>query len=282
MEIKRYPDGTAYVTVNKNEPSKIVYRINSYDDLWVLGQVVDAFQSIGKRPFITIPNLIDAQADRRFGEGQSSGLKLVCKFLNSLPADFEIFHPHNQEVVEALMDNVRFLSNSWFVSKVLSSIKELYYKDVDELWFQNYLEDNVVLMSSDAGGFKPLVKLAEEIKWQGQIYSASKGRQYDPSSYSTKLTQIIDKQDFGGKDILLIDDICVYGGTFKGLSKMLAERNIGKVFLAVSHMTIQDLGTDPVTNYFDQVFTMNSKFDKYHYVENHTAVEPDNLIIFNV
>lgn len=86
------------------------------------------------------------------------------------------------------------------------------------------------------------------------------------------LNQTIDKQDFQGKDILIIDDICVYGGTFKGLFKLLRERNCGKLYLAVSHMTIQNLGEDPVTNYFNRIFTTNSKFDNYYYTEKSNYV----------
>jgi len=103
----------------------------------------------------------------------------------------------------------------------------------------------------------------DKIGWKGETFSASKYRFI--LNGKTKLSQIIDREDFGGKDILIIDDISVYGGTFKGLSKLLRERNCGKLYLAVSHMTVQNLGEDPVTNYFDKVFTTNSKFDDYLY-----------------
>ena len=75
----------------------------------------------------------------------------------------------------------------------------------------------VILMSSDAGGFKPLMKLCDNIGWEGKTFSASKYRSFVDGK--TKLSQRVDREDFGGKDILIIDDICVYGGTFKGLSK---------------------------------------------------------------
>jgi ribose-phosphate pyrophosphokinase len=116
-------------------------------------------------------------------------------------------------------------------------------------------------MSSDAGGFKPLMKLCDKISWQGETASASKYRECKDGK--SILTQLIAHNDFQGKDILIVDDICVYGGTFKGLSKILKERNCGKLYLAVSHMTVQNLGEDPVTNYFDKVFTTNSKYDQY-------------------
>jgi ribose-phosphate pyrophosphokinase len=269
MKIIKYPDNSGYSRIERFN-KEFVFKINSYEDLWYLNQITDTYLHNRLTPTITIPNLIDAQADRRFNSNESSGLKLVCKFLNSMKANFKIFHPHNPEVVGALMDNVEIINNTYFIKEVLSEIycqtyaiprdKGLFYHQ------QNSLKDNLILMSSDAGGFKPLMKLCDKIKWQGDTASASKSRIFNNGE--SKLTQILPTSDFGGKDILIIDDICVYGGTFKGLSKLLKERNCGKLYLAVSHMTVQNLGNDPITNYFDKVFTTNSKYDHYDIIDD--------------
>jgi len=258
MEINKYPDGSSYAKSNFKESAYFTHKINSYEDLWHLNQQVDAFWNLNKqKPTVIIPNLIDAQADRRFNVGESFGLKLVCQFLNNMKANFKIFHPHNPEVVEALMDNVEIIDNSKFIEIILHQ----YYLSGG---VPKNTINNLILMSSDAGGFKPLMKLCDKIGWQSETYSASKYR----SPYNSKLIQIIDRQNFEGKDILIFDDICIYGGTFKGLAKMLRERNCGKLYLAVSHMTVQNLGEDPVTNYFDKVFTTNSKYNEYCYELN--------------
>jgi ribose-phosphate pyrophosphokinase len=253
MQINKYPDNSSYVVAHPQE--EITYRVNSYEDLWHLNQVVDALNNLDITPTITLPNLIDAQADRRFNSNESSGLKLVCKFLNSMKANFKIFHPHNPEVVEALIDNVKIIDNYGYIGRILSE----YFNNGKGI--KGSYQDNITLFSSDAGGFKPLMKLADKLNWIGEVYGASKSRKYEDGK--SKLIQVIDKTDFKGKDILIIDDICVYGGTFKGLSKMLKERNCGKLYLAISHMTIDNLGADPVTNYFDKIFTTNSKGFEY-------------------
>lgn len=281
MNIIKYPDGTSYAVVHPTQ--EFTFRINSYEDLWHLNQIVDAQNNLGITPTITIPNLIDAQADRRFTNNQSSGLKLVCKFLNSINAYFKIFHPHNPEVVEALMDNVEIIDNSKFIKNVLYSLEV-------EMSVNKGNDDypiNLVLMSSDAGGFKPLMKLCDKIRWIGETASASKSREY--KNGETTLTQLIAHNDFRGKDILIVDDICIYGGTFKGLAKMLRDCNCGKLYLAVSHMTVQNLGEDPVTNYFDKVYCTNSKYDNYTYKtmdRNHGLLDilsqPKNLEIIKL
>lgn len=279
MQLTEYPDGSSYVTVPfvddifndwEVQPSEQDYasaydkivRINSYEDLWHLNQYVDAVNNLGYRPTITIPCLIDAQADRRFRENSSSGLKLVMEFLNSMDALFKIFHPHNPEVVEAGVEAVEIIDNSMFIKRVLFHCPLKKDGKIITVDHEDY-EDNLILMSSDAGGFKPLMKLCDNLDWKGEVYSASKSRKRVEGE--SKLTQIIDRQDFGGKDVLIVDDLSIYGGTFKGLSKLLRERNVGRLYLAVSHMTVKDLGQDSVTKYFDRVYTTNSKFDEYAY-----------------
>ena len=274
MIINKYPDGTSYVTLGKYDINYKdewdSFKINNYEDLHHLEQFVDVCNNEGFVPKIIIPNLLDAQADRRFANNQSSGLKIVLKRLNSMNASFKIFHPHNFEVVEALMDNVEIIDNSQFIDTVLFHHTGL---DLDSF-------EDTILMSSDAGGFKPLMKLCDQLNWQGETYSASKAR--------TKkgMKQLIDRTDFEGKDILIVDDISVYGGTFKGLSKLLKQRNCGKLYLAVSHMTVQNLGENPITNYFDKVFTTNSKFDYYNTTNEksfyQTNNQPSNLEIIKL
>jgi ribose-phosphate pyrophosphokinase len=292
MKIHKYPDNTSYAKLDvTNLEREFIFKINNYEDLHHLEQIVDVYEHYNVIPTITIPNLIDAQADRRFNHDESSGLKIVCKRLNSMKAKFKILHPHNAEVVEALIDNVEIIDNYHFSREVLSEIycqsyaiprdKGLFYHT------QNSLYKDLILMSSDAGGFKPLSKLCDKLKWKGEMYSASKARSWDDID-GTKFIQQIDRQDFQGKDILIVDDICVYGGTFKGLSKLLKERNCGKLYLAVSHMTVQNLGEDPVTNYFDKVFTTNSKYDEYVYMTPYlsgvipTTYQPKNLEIIKI
>ena len=244
-----YPDGTSYVEV-KSFKYELEYRINSYEDLWTLAQIKDVYD-YNKQPLhVIIPNLIDAQADRRFVPNQSSNLMLVLNFLKSLDfAEITFFHPHNPEVVEAILPEAHILDNNYFIKKVLENIPR--HKE----GLDGEIED-LILMSSDAGGFKPLMKLCDKIGWKGETESAAKSRKYEEDK--SVLTQLINRQDFGGKDVLIIDDICVYGGTFVGLGKLLRERNVGKLYLAISHLTVSNPNPELVDLY-DTIFTTNSK-----------------------
>lgn len=261
-EVVSYPDGSKYVKSGQYGPD-LTYKINSYDDLWILAQINDVLKHKQVTVDLLIPNLLDAQADRRFDINQPHSLRMVCNFINGLTQfkTIGIFHPHNPEVVEALIDRVEIIDNSDFIYEVLCNIKGEHYE-----FNAHDLQSNLILMSTDAGGFKPLMKLCDKVEWEGETYSASKSRKYENNH--SKLTQTVDRKDFGGKDILIIDDISVGGGTFKGLAKILKEKNCGKLFLAVSHITLESLGQDPVSDYFTKVYTTNSKFNDYYGRDN--------------
>ena len=256
-----YPDGSSYVEV-ESFPSQIEFRINSYEDLWTLTQIKDVYDYNGKPLSVTIPCLLDAQADRRFEKNQSHNLKLVLYQLARL--NFEnvtIFHPHNSEVVESILNRVNILDNSYFIEQVINRIG-LMNQVVEGVRADI---GNTILMSTDAGGFKPLMKLADKIQWKGETFSASKSRKYEDGK--SKLIQQIDRQDFEGKDILIVDDICVNGGTFVGLAKMLKERNVGKLYLAISHLTVPNPNPELI-NLYNTIFTTNSKGINYGDVKN--------------
>lgn len=285
-KINKYPDGTSYVSIPEEWESsyqEVTFKVNNYTDLIHLAQLCDVLIFNGVKANITIPCLLDAQADKRFNEFHSSGLVVLVRVLESYVESeyifFSVFHPHNPEVVEALFTSVEIIDNSEFIKQVLGNhITGTTIGHFNEP-NQYFGGDNLILMSADAGGFKPLMKLCDKINWKGSTYSASKYRPPNGDS----LMQFIDREDFEGKDILIVDDISVYGGTFKGLSKLLRERNCGKLYLAVSHMTVQELGEDPVTNYFDKVFTTNSKFENYVLkYANNLGYQPDNLKVIKM
>lgn len=268
---QHYPDNSFYVEVG-NFNKTFIFRINSYEDLWELNQLHDVYKYNNKNAIVIIPNLFTSQEDRRFDIAQPFGLKLVLEFLKGMGNfDYKIFHPHNPEVVEAILgDRVEIIDNSEFIDLVLAKGLMGEYTSETETQWGKILESNLILMSSDAGGFKPLMKLCDKLEWAGETSSASKSRKY--VNGKSELTQVLDRDDFKGKDILIIDDICVYGGTFKGLSKMLKKRNCGRLFLAVSHMTVLELGEDSVGNYFDSVFTTNSKFEEDYTSDGNTSL----------
>lgn len=266
MKIIKYPDGGAYVVNDLNE-EKLTYRINTYEDLFLLKSIKDSNPHLKE---LTIPCMFQQQHDRRFNINESFELKLVCEFINSLNFEkVKVFHPHS-DVTLALLNNSEEITNVQFIRQALQSLID--NESLDDP------EQDLILMSSDAGGFKPLMKLCKYLFWEGETFSASKARD------KGNLTQVIDQsKDFGGKSVLLIDDICVYGGTFVGLAKMLRQPkfNVGKLYLAVSHITVSNPNPE-LFSLFDKVFTTNSKGLEYITGLPPFQHPPENLEIINL
>lgn len=249
-----YPDGSFYHQIENIEENKVYninHNINNYSDLWALYQIKDIFEHYNCEVNLQINCLIDAQSDKRFEKNQSANLKLICKFLNKLNfKTIKIFHPHNSDVIEAILDNYIYLDNSEYIKLVL-----------EDLFKSGVKKENLILMSIDAGGYKPLMKLADKLNWQGEVYSASKSRNYIDGK--VVLNQQVSQEDFNKKDILLIDDLIIYGGSMIGLSNILKERNIGNLYCAVSHITVNSPNEKFETN-FKTLYTTNSKNIEYY------------------
>jgi ribose-phosphate pyrophosphokinase len=252
-KITTYPDGGQYATITHTSANvdilneKLVYRINNYTDLFMLKSIKDAWDNLKRCPLhLTIPCMFQQQHDRRFNIDESYELKLVCEFINS--CNFEsvsIFHPHNESAISMALNNVKYLSVNYYYANIFKSLEEK---------FKVFVDNKPILLSTDAGSFKWVNKIAE--RFELDLYAANKMREKD------KLTQSIDCQDFKGRDIIVCDDLCVYGGTFVGLAKMLKERNCGKLFLIVSHMTVKNPNKE-LENLYDAVYATNSKYDEY-------------------
>ena len=114
-------------------------------------------------------------------------------------------------------------------------------------------------MSADAGGYKSLMKLANKLELKNEIYSASKSRRWDGNK--SIITPIVNIENFQGKNILIIDDLCIYGGTFLKLAEILSIKNCGAIYLAVSHITVNP--DNNLFKSFDCIYTTNSRFHSF-------------------
>jgi ribose-phosphate pyrophosphokinase len=240
---KRYPDGGVYAVIEDFSDPVITERINSYEDLFFIKSLKDICDHNGiKKVELVIPCMFQQQHDRRFHENESFELKNVCKFINSCKFKrVHVFHPHSDNT-EMGLNRFRLINNSKFITKVLNDINA-----------------KPILLSTDAGSYKWINKLADVIEFKGEVYGANKSRDL----ITHKLTQVIDRQDFEGRDILIVDDLCVFGGTFIGLAKLLKERNVGKLYLAVSHMTVER-PNEELEKYYEKIYTTNSKYETYN------------------
>lgn len=224
-------------------------RLNNSDMIIFLLLVIDIIKKdeLANSITVEIPYMPYGQDDRDFGKGECTGLKTIAKVLKSTGVTrYSIYDPHS-DVGPALMD-AKSISNAGFITSVIHSLST---KGINE--------SNLVLLTPDAGAYKKSGKLMEEIGWKGEVAAANKFRALSTGNIEGLLISV---DDFQGKNILLIDDICIKGGTFIKLAEKLKEKNCGNLYLAVSHM-INQIPNPDLWRHFKAVFTTNSRFDHY-------------------
>ena len=63
-----------------------------------------------------------------------------------------------------------------------------------------------------------------------------------------------------GKDAIIVDDICDGGKTFIELAKVLKQKNVGKIYLVITH-GIFSQGFEGLASYVSGIYTTNSVKD---------------------
>lgn len=227
---------------------RIISRINGATDLMLLILVVETIRKDGYRGMleVVLPYMPYQQADRDFSFGECFSLQTVCKMLNTLDVDrYYIFDPHS-DVSPALLHKTTVIDNSTYINEVLT-----YLNKNNE---GGTIDSRVVILSPDAGAYKKIGKLCSKLGWQGELVAANKYRSISTGSIESLE---LSKQDFEGKDVLIIDDICIGGRTFIELAKKLREKNVGKIYLAISHGIFSN-GFSDLNEYFEEIFCTDS------------------------
>ncbi len=249
----KFPDNSLKVVLNVipyiDEDVFITCSFRSNEDILLLGMLTETLKRLSPTCMITcrINYMMYQQDDRQFTDVESYGLKFICNLLNSFPINrFEVFHPHSDKV--EFLRNCHIISNDDFINWVIENVP------ADSVW-----------IIPDAGAAKTQLKQIQKLKVL-DFEIASKTRDHTTG----QLTQFIGRQDFKGKPCIIFDDICLKGGTFKGLKKILQEKGAGDIYLAISHGVFNE-GFDELLYEFETIFTTNSictQSDKYLKIYN--------------
>lgn len=235
-EAWRFPGGELHFKLCENFFDKDVTirtSIKSSDDLILLCLAIETFNSKNVFPKVLIDYMAYQQADRRFNDSECFSLKIICNILNLLKTEsFTIFDPHS-DVSLALLNNCKIEDNSNFIGQVIYNIGV----------------NNLIILAPDAGAYKKIFALCEKIGFRGQIECCAKSRNH----ITGEKTIIVPKFD-ENKNVLIIDDICLAGGTFLGIANKIKN----KCYLAVSHGIFNN-GVDHLLERFETIYTTNSR-----------------------
>ena len=221
VEMKRFSGGECHIkfkeSYTENDKIQLNIRLNSSDDVMFLCLAVDALRNMGvKQIEAFFPYLPYARQDRVMVPGEPLSVKVFANLINSLKLDrVTVFDAHS-DVSVALLDNCRNIPNYNMVAYFLESLNLIDY----------------TLVSPDLGAYKKVDKLAEKLKYKGQIATGIKVRDLA----SGKITKSdINTDDLEGKACVVVDDICDGGRTFIELATALKAKNAGDLYFIASH-----------------------------------------------
>ena len=204
---------------DENTRVVITNRFRDMNDLMKVFIAKDALERMGIKPYIPY-----ARQDRQCAERESFSLKVFANLLNTAKFDKVIVYDAHSDVAPALIENCENLANTRFVEIALDQIG-----------------GDVILISPDSGANKKMNKLFTDIKQThrfSNIFESLDVVKCDKKRSTVDGTLSgfeVFSDDLKGRSCLIVDDICSFGGTFKGIAKALKEKNAGKVYLFVTH-----------------------------------------------
>jgi ribose-phosphate pyrophosphokinase len=258
-KISNFPDGQqqlqfegtqiglikGYLNPNIDYQILIKSRLNNFEDLELICCAVASLRELNiEKIHLYTPYFLGSRSDRKFGEGSNNYLKsVICPIINSLNfKSVTVMDPHS-DVLEACLNNFNKIDNFALVDDALS-----YMIGDDE-------EDQIVLVSPDAGAYKKVFDVAKEFDIE-KIITATKVRDLKTGQILHTEVPVLDQHN--DLKYVIVDDICDGGRTFIEIAKAIkASRPTAKIYLVVTH-GIFSAGFAQLGEYFEQIFTTNS------------------------
>lgn len=245
----KFSGGEVHIKLNNNIDYEqitnvvITNRITNSDDLIKILIAKDALERKGIKKFeLIIPYFPYARQDRVCVEGESFTLKVFTDILNTLKFDKIYVLDAHSNVSVGLLNNCINLSNQIYVEKAVNDIKRISNKK------------DIILVSPDSGANKKSNDLFFNLKCFKSIVKCDKIRNLDNGNLNGFE---VFKDDLNGETCLIVDDICDGGRTFIGIVESLKNKNVGDVYLFVTHGIFSN-GFEDLGKYFNKIYTTNS------------------------
>lgn len=201
-------------TIKNKATNYITWKYESDEELFTLMCLRDKYSSENME--LIMFYLPHARMDRVKNSSDVFTLKTFCKIINSLNfSKVYILDPHSN-VGPALLDRL-------IVYTPLLSISKAVQQTAKES------ENGMVAFFPDEGACKRY----EEMVSCAEKATGSKKRDWVTGKLSNDY--VIHEDNIKGKDILIIDDICSYGGTFVRAARALKEKGAKNINLYVTH-----------------------------------------------
>lgn len=240
IEQHHFPDGSLLVKQDKKffYIPTITWHYESDAELFT---IICLKKHLGKAD-LALPYVPHARMDRVKNENEVFTLKYFCEAINDLKFNSVIILDPHSNVAPALLDRVKIITNKNYVEQAIEEMED---------------KENLILFTPDEGAMK---RYGEYEMFK--IYPSTFGmKNRDWKTGKILSYDILHPEVVKDKDVLIIDDICSYGGTFYHAAKALEAVGARSVSLFVTHMEKSVFNGDMYKeDIMKNIFTTDSLF----------------------
>ena len=245
-DIINFSDGEKHIKfiteINRKDSVKVICRITSMDELFILMQVGDILNRMEVEWALVITYLMGMRMDRVMSFNEAFSLKIVAKTINDMHPDAVfVVEPHSDRTLK-LINNSTPLMNHFAEAAMTEP------------------EHNYMIVFPDAGA---KLRYGEALENKVPMMTCHKKR--DPatgklSGFGIDNPEVLNEYPECNA-FFVIDDLCDGGGTFCGIADQLKElRPDFHRTLAITH-AVAARGIYKVMDYYNDLFITNSYAD---------------------
>lgn len=255
VTISKFPDGAVGVDINvggkplywKHVNIEVLVQfghtesdrgalLSVNDVLAALYQTVEAIRSHYPNAKLELicPYAPYARQDRVFKPGNAIGARFFANMINGMGFDAVVVVDPHSDVTSALLNNVHVMDQFEVFKNIYPSF------------------GNVHIVAPDLGAVKKAQSFADKVGAAGVII-CTKERDSDGKPTVKVISEVPSLAH-----LLVLDDICDGGATFKEVSQALVYQNdVARLELAVTH-GIFSAGISEILDYYDKIHTTDS------------------------
>ena len=220
VHLKYFPDGTLNIKGNGNlHDGEVLISWHYHDDaeFMAVAMLTKWYQAMDNDVILYMPYVPNARMDRVEAVGDIMTAKYFCEMINSLNYKKVFIMDAHSNAIVATLKNVMLINSFPILDRTLRKICEI----EGEL---------PIMFYPDEGAMK---RYAKDVKIPFAF--GVKNRDWNTGKIISLEVFGFNADEIKGKNILIRDDICSYGGTFYYAAKKLKEMGANNIYLMVTH-----------------------------------------------